>query len=58
MIYLDYTADTPVDERVLQKFTETAREQFANPNSAHSEGRSAKAVIDNALSDIAKLLGI
>jgi cysteine desulfurase len=58
VIYLDYTADTPVDERVLQKFTETAREQFANPNSAHSEGRASKAVIDNVLSDIAKLLGI
>ena len=58
MIYLDYTADTPVDERVLQKYTETSRELFANPNSAHSEGRAAKAVIDNALSDIAKLLGI
>ena len=58
MIYLDYTADTPVDERVLQKYTETVRQQFANPNSAHSEGRAAKAVIDNALSDIAGLLGI
>ena len=58
MIYLDYTADTPVDERVLQKYTETARDLFANPNSAHSEGRAAKAVIDNALSDIAGLLGI
>ncbi len=58
MIYLDYTADTPVDERVLKVFSDTAAEHFANPNSAHPAGRSAKKIIDNALSDIADILGV
>ena len=41
-IYLDYTADTPVDERVLSVYTETVEKFFANPNSYHSSGCMAK----------------
>lgn len=58
MIYLDYSADTPVDERVLSVYTRTAREHYANPNSAHDLGRSAKAVIDASLAKTAELLRI
>lgn len=58
MIYLDYTADTPPDERVLQTYTEILGRHFANPNSAHSDGKAAKAVIDNTISDIAGMLGV
>ncbi|MBQ8921343.1 MAG: cysteine desulfurase [Oscillospiraceae bacterium] len=57
-IYLDYTADTPADERVLSVYTETARACFANPNSAHSFGISAKNAVDDALMKIAELLHI
>lgn len=58
MIYLDYTADTPPDKRVLQAYTEAAARHFANPNSAHSEGKAAKAVIDKAIADIAGMLDV
>ncbi|MBQ9905484.1 MAG: cysteine desulfurase [Oscillospiraceae bacterium] len=57
-IYLDYTADTPVDERVLSVYTDTARECFANPNSAHSFGYAAKQIVDDSLAEIAALLRV
>lgn len=57
MIYLDYSADTPVDERVLSVYVQIAREHYANPNSAHGLGRSAKTVMDDALAKTAGLLG-
>lgn len=58
MIYLDYTADTPPDERVLQAYTDASARHFANPNSAHSDGKAAKAVIDKTISDIAGMLHV
>ncbi|MBR1751431.1 MAG: cysteine desulfurase [Ruminococcus sp.] len=57
-IYLDYTADTPPDERVLCEYMNAAKQHFANPNSAHEMGVSAKKVIDDSLVKIAKLLGV
>lgn len=57
-IYLDYSADTPPDERVLSAYTEAARCAFANPNSAHSEGRKAKSTVDDSLEKISGLLGV
>lgn len=58
MIYLDYSADTPVDERVLSVYVQTAKEHFSNPNSSHGLGRSAKAVIDASLAKTAELLHV
>ena len=58
MIYLDYSADTPTDERVLDVYCNAVREYSANPNSAHSEGRKAKAAVDSALEKTAALLGV
>ncbi len=57
-IYLDYTADTPPDERVLYEYMKVAREQFANPNSSHSAGAAAKKIIDVSLEKTAGLLGV
>ena len=57
-IYLDYSADTPTDERVLDVYCNAVREYSANPNSAHSEGRKAKAAVDSALEKTAALLGV
>lgn len=39
MIDLDYTANTPVDERVLARFCETERLCIGNANSRHAAGR-------------------
>ena len=57
-IYLDYSADTPPDERVLSEYIKTASEDFANPNSAHGMGAAAKNVIDSSLAKTAELLNV
>ena len=48
MIYLDYSANTPVDEAVLQRFCEVERNCPGNANSRHAAGTAAKAAIDAA----------
>ncbi len=55
MIYLDYSATTPVDPRVLEVFVETSKNFYANPNSIHDFGVLAKNKIDKTSSKIAKL---
>jgi cysteine desulfurase len=58
MIYLDYSATTPVDERVLTSFDKTCREFIGNPNSLHKLGIRSKELMDNATSQIASLLNV
>ena len=54
MIYLDYAANTPVDEKVLDAFNEATRKYIANPNSSHPLGLKAKEEIDKCSSIVAK----
>ncbi len=42
MIYLDYSANTPADESVLEAFIKTEREFISNPNSNHEGGIKAR----------------
>lgn len=58
MVYLDYAAGCPVKKEVLDCFYDTSLKYFANPNSSHKLGLEAKNVIDEATSDIAKILGV
>jgi cysteine desulfurase len=58
MIYLDYAANTPVNEEVLLTFIETAKRYTGNPNSPHLPGRNAKARMDEAAAEIAGLLNV
>lgn len=48
MIYLDYAANTPVDDEVLQIFNEVTKKYIANPNSNHPLGKLAKELIDDS----------
>ena len=48
MIYLDYAANAPVDERVLDEYVKATKKYFANPNSIHKLGIEAKEAIDKA----------
>ena len=57
-VYLDYAVDTPPDERVLSVYLETAKTYFANPNSVHQCGVSAKEIVSQSLAKIADLLHI
>ena len=54
MIYLDYAANTPVDDEVLFTFMEATRKYIANPNSNHPLGKIAREEIDKVSKKIAK----
>lgn len=58
MIYLDYSANTPVDARVLEQICAVERRCIGNANSHHQAGSAAKAEIDAATIKIASLLGV
>ena len=53
MIYLDYAANTPVDDEVLNSFVEATKKYIANPNSNHPLGKEAKEEIDKVSDNIA-----
>ncbi len=58
MIYLDYSATTPVNDEVLTTFMEVEKTYFGNSNSIHLLGIKAKELIDAATKQIAKILGV
>lgn len=58
MIYLDYSANTPADERVLERFCSVERACIGNANSHHQAGGTAKAEIDRATQNIASLFHV
>ena len=53
MIYLDYAANTPVDDEVLKVFVNATKKYIANPNSSHPIGKEAKGEIDKVSDKIA-----
>ncbi len=58
MVYLDYSATTPVLPEVLDSYNKVTEEYFGNPNSLHSLGVKSHELLDSATSQIAELLGI
>lgn len=56
MIYLDYAANTPVREEVLETFITVSREYIANPNSLHGLGVKAKNRLDECTRQVQELL--
>ena len=57
MVYLDYSATTPVNEEVLDTYVKVCREFIGNPNSLHKIGIDAKNLIDASSKQIAFILG-
>ena len=58
MIYLDYSATTKADKKVVDKFAETEEKYFANPNSNHYLGKECNAEIKKAIDTICSCLEI
>lgn len=58
MIYLDYSATTPVDKRVLDTFNKVSLEYPGNSNSLHSLGVKSKELEDYLTEQIAKMLKV
>jgi cysteine desulfurase len=56
-IYLDHNATTPPAPEVVERLTAALREQFGNPSSVHHFGQQSKAVLDDARSAVAALVG-
>ncbi|MCI9280463.1 MAG: cysteine desulfurase [Bacilli bacterium] len=52
MIYLDYSATTPVAYDVLESFNKASKDFFANPNSLHKLGIKSKELITSATKQI------
>ena len=47
MIYLDYSATTPVNKEVLASFSKAAIEYPGNPNSLHKLGLESNKLIES-----------
>jgi cysteine desulfurase len=58
MIYLDYSANTPVDSAVLEAFCRTEQTYIGNPNSTHCAGQLAQQEMNRVTEHIANLLGV
>ena len=56
MIYLDYSATTPVDERVLDSYLKVTRDYIGNANSIHTLGSKSKELLIQATNQIADIL--
>ena len=57
-VYLDSAATTQMRPEVITKITEVMQDNYGNPSSTHSFGRSAKSLIEKARKTIAKQLNV
>lgn len=56
-VYLDNSATTKVDEKVLEAMYPFFSEKYGNPNSLHEWGREARSAVDHARAQVAELIG-
>lgn len=56
-VYLDNSATTPVDRRVIDRMLPFLYEKFGNASSIHFFGQEAKTAIDEARREVAALIG-
>lgn len=55
-VYLDYSASTPVDPRVLEAMLPYFSEVYGNPSSTHRYGRAAGRAIESSRETVAAIL--
>lgn len=58
MVYLDYSATTPVNDDVLDSYVKACKNYIGNPNSLHKLGFEANKIIEEATKQIANLLHV
>jgi cysteine desulfurase len=58
MVYLDYSATTPVLPEVLDSYNKVTVEYFGNSNSLHSLGIKSQELLNSANKQVAELLNI
>ncbi len=55
-VYLDHSATTPVDQKVLEAMLPFFSMDFGNPNSLHAWGRKARQAVDQARDEVSRLI--
>ena len=58
MIYLDYAAATPLDDRVLQAMVPYWQEQFFNPSATYLAGKAVAKDLQAARQKVAGVLAV
>jgi cysteine desulfurase len=56
-VYLDHSATTPADRRVVEAMLPYLTEKFGNASSVHLFGQEARAAVDRARREVAALIG-
>src|SRR5881628_932217 len=56
-VFLDHSATTPVDRRVVEAMLPYLTEKFGNASSVHLFGQEARAAVDRARRQVASLIG-
>lgn len=56
-VYLDHSATTPADPRVVEAMLPYLTDRFGNASSVHSFGQEARAAVDRARREVAALIG-
>lgn len=56
-VYLDHNATTPVHPAVVEAMVPVLAEAFGNPSSLHWFGQRARALLEDARSEVARLVG-
>src|SRR3954447_22482698 len=56
-VYFDYNATTPLAPDVIEIIGRASRDVFGNASSVHRFGQQAKAMLDDARSSVAALIG-
>jgi cysteine desulfurase len=56
-VYLDHSATTPADPRVVEAMLPYLTEKFGNASSVHYFGQEARAAVDKARREVAALIG-
>jgi cysteine desulfurase len=56
-VYLDHSATTPADPRVVEVMLPYLTEKFGNASSVHYFGQEARAAVDRARREVAALIG-
>lgn len=57
-VYLDSAATTQMRDKVIDRMISVMKENYGNPSSTHSYGRSSKSLIENARKTVAGFLNV
>ena len=55
-VYLDNAATTPIDPEVIEAMIPIMKDNFGNPSSVHSFGRSSRAIIEKERKQVARFI--